>query len=391
MTLLFVVQRYGADITGGSEYHCRAIAQRLAARGHAVSVATTCATDYVTWRNVLPPGVSKDGPVTVHRFPVARERPLGAFWTLSERVFDGRASEAEQQEWFARNGPDAPALLAFLREHGREYERVIFFAFRYAPSWFGLPLVKDRAILMPTAEDDELMRSATILGPYFASPRGYWFNTLEEKAMIARLVGGPLPPSVTIGCGVDPAGPPPSRAELDRLGIPSDFLLYVGRVDRNKGCDALVRHYAAYVETAPAGETPLPLVLAGPVVLQLPEAPGLRILGRVSDEVRDALLAHARALVMPSPYESLSLVVLEAWNRGTPVIVNARCEVLRGQVRRADGGLYYRTSDDFAGAVRHLAAHPDRAAAFGRQGLAYVEREYRWPLIMERIESILTA
>jgi glycosyltransferase involved in cell wall biosynthesis len=135
----------------------------------------------------------------------------------------------------------------------------------------------------------------------------------------------------------------------------------------------------------------LPLVLAGPVALPLPRRPGLVALGRVDDDLRDALLAHARALVMPSLFESLSLVVLEAWNRETPVLVNARCDVLLGQVRRADGGLYYRTSDDFAGAVRRLAADPAAVRAFGRQGLAYVEREYRWPLVLERIESLLAA
>ncbi len=143
--------------------------------------------------------------------------------------------------------------------------------------------------------------------------------------------------------------------------------------------------------SAGAGAATLPLILAGPVKLELPEQPGLRALGRVSDDVRDALLAHARALVMPSPFESLSLVVLEAWNRATPVIVNARCDVLLGQVRRADGGLYYRSSEDFAGAVRRLAEDAGLARAFGRQGLAYVEREYRWPLVLERIEAILQA
>jgi glycosyltransferase involved in cell wall biosynthesis len=92
---------------------------------------------------------------------------------------------------------------------------------------------------------------------------------------------------------------------------------------------------------------------------------------------------------MPSPFESLSLVVLEAWNHATPVIVNARCDVLLGQVRRANGGLYYRTSEEFAGTVRRLAGDAELARAFGRQGLAYVDREYRWPLVLARIEHIL--
>jgi glycosyltransferase involved in cell wall biosynthesis len=388
MKLLFVVQRYGPEVTGGSEAHCRAIAQRLAAR-HEVAVATSCALDYVTWANTYSPGTSRDGAVQVRRFPTARERPLGEFRTLSERLFDGRATEDEQRQWFRLNGPDVPGLLDYLARHGHEHDRVIFFTFRYAPSWFGLPIVAERAILMPTAEDDELIRSCTILAPYFASPRGYFFNTPEEKELIGCIVGRALPPSVTIGCGIDPAGPPPSRALLDARGIPRDYLLYVGRVDRNKGCDALVRHYAAYTASAAPGAAVLPLVLAGPVLLPLPRWHDLHVLGRVEDDLREALLAHARALVMPSPFESLSLVVLEAWNRGTPVLVNARCDVLLGQVRRANGGLYYRRSDDFAGAVRWLADHPDTARTFGQQGLAYVEREYRWPLVLERIESIL--
>ncbi len=388
MKLLLVVQRYGPEVTGGSEALCRALARRLAER-HEVSVATSCATDYVTWANVLPPGISTDGRVTVHRFASARERPLQEFWRLSDRLFDDQASPDEQQQWFALNGPDVPGLLAYVRDHGRDYDRVLFFTYRYAPSWFGLPLVADRAILVPTAEHDQLIRSSTILAPYFRLPRAYLFLTPEEEAMVANVARAALPPSAIIGSGIDPAPDRPSRAALDALGLPEAFLVYVGRVDRNKGCDALVRHYGTYVQAAGADQAILPLVLAGPVNLTLPEQSGLRSLGRVSDDVRDALLSHARALVMPSPFESLSLVVLEAWNRGTPVIVNARCDVLLGQVRRANGGLYYRSSEDFAGAVARLAGEAGLARTLGRQGLAYVDREYRWPLVLERIESIL--
>jgi glycosyltransferase involved in cell wall biosynthesis len=386
MKLLFVVQRYGPEVTGGSEALCRAIAQRLTEH-HEVTVATSCAIDYVTWANALPPGTSRDGRVLVHRFESARQRPLQEFWRLSDRVFDDEATEAEQHDWFTLNGPELPGLLAFLRDRGRDFDRVVFFTYRYAPSWFGLPLVADRAILAPTAEHDQLIRSSTILAPFFRLPRAYLFLTPEEEWMIATGARTPLPPSATIGSGIDPVAAPPSREPLASLDLPRDYLLYVGRVDRNKGCDALVRHYAAYAEQA--GDAALPLVLAGPLNLPLPELRGLRALGRVDDAVRDALLAHARALVMPSPFESLSLVVLEAWNHATPVIVNARCDVLFGQVRRANGGLYYRTSEEFAGAVRRLAGDAELARAFGRQGLAYVDREYRWPLVLARIEHIL--
>lgn len=387
MRLACVIHRYGPDATGGSEAHCRAIAQRLAAR-HEVTVLTTCAVDYVTWANALAAGESRDGAVRVLRFPVARRRPLGPFWELSDLVFDEQASEKEQHDWFRLNGPESPALLEYLERHAHEFDRVLFWSFRYYPTWFGLPLAAERAVLVPTAEEDPLIRTSTILGPFFASPRACLFLTPEERDLVAARCEGPLPPSAVIGSGLDPADPAAPRALLRERGLPDEFFLYLGRVDRNKGSEALFELYAAYAAEHPAAEV-LPLVLAGPIVLQVPEHPGMRALGRVDDALRDALLAHARAVVMPSPLESLSLVVLEAWNRATPVLVNGRCRPLRGQVERADGGLYYLLPGEFAAAAAFLAREPAAAAAFGRQGLAYVEREYRWDRVMRKVETVV--
>jgi glycosyltransferase involved in cell wall biosynthesis len=388
MRLACVIHRYGPEVIGGSEAHCRAIAHRLAAR-HDVTVLTSCAKDYITWADAYPPGDSSDGGVRVRRFRVARERPLTRFYELSDLVFDGKATPDEQARWFEMNGPALPDLVAHLDRHGREYDLVLFWSFRYYPSWFGLPRVAERAVLVPTAEQDELILTATILGPYFAKPRAYLFLTPEERALVAARCDGPLPPSEVIGAGLDPAPPRPSRERLDTLGLPSDFLLYLGRVDRNKGCDKLFGLYADYARAD--GPETLPLVLAGPIVLPVPEHPGLLALGPVDDDVRHALLAHARALVMPSSFESLSLVVLEAWNVATPVLVNGRCRPARGQVLRANGGLYYDLPGEFAEAARRLARDEALAHRFGQQGLAYVEREYRWDEVMRRVERLLEA
>jgi glycosyltransferase involved in cell wall biosynthesis len=393
MRLACVIHRYGPNVIGGSEAHCRAIARRLAEH-HDVTVLTSCAQDYVTWADAYPPGDSSDGPVRVHRFRVARRRPLIRFYELSDLVFDGKATAEEQERWFELNGPELPGLIAHLERHGREYDLVLFWSFRYYPSWFGLPRVADRAVLLPTAEEEDLIRTATILGPYFAKPRAYLFLTPEEHALVASRCEGPLPPSAIIGSGLDPAPAPPSRGRLDAMGLPRDYLLYLGRVDRNKGCDRLFALHAEYA-AAPGHEAPaagaLPLVLAGPIMLPIPAHPGLRALGPVDDELRHALLAHARALVMPSPYESLSLVVLEAWNVATPVLVNGRCRPVRGQVLRSNGGLYYDLPGEFVEAARRLAASPALARALGRQGLDHVQREYRWEEVMRRIEGVLAS
>ena len=170
------------------------------------------------------------------------------------------------------------------------------------------------------------------------------------------------------------------------------FLLYLGRVEKNKGCDTLIAHYQAYQEAEiAAGREPIPLVLAGPVKMAIPEVPRLRVLGFVSDDVRNALLREALALVMPSPFESLNIAVLEAWNVGTPVLVNGRCRPLLGQTRRANGGLIYERRDDFIEALRFLVNNPDAARQFGAQGQQYVDREYRWPVVMSKVEALLAA
>src|SRR5688572_31259746 len=388
MKLAFVVQRYGAGIAGGSEGHCRDLAERLSPRlspRHDITVLTTCASDYVTWENDYPPGASVEHGVPILRFPVARQRRMKVFADLSDEVFDSAAPPERQQEWFRENGPETPALLEHLRAHGHDYDLVVFWTYRYFPSYFGLPLVADRAVLVPTAEEDPAIDLGVLL-EFFDKPAGYIFMTPEERDLVSSRALHPLRRSVVAGIGLESVPlDVTSRAPIDQLGVPADYLLYLGRVDRNKGCDALLENFQEYAST----RKDVTLVLAGPAKMQLPEHPQIRALGYVSDEVRSALLAHARALVVPSWYESLSIVLLEAWNYAVPALVNGRCKVLAGQVMRANGGLYYMFPAEFDEAADYLLTRRAERDAMGRQGLAYIDREYRWPTVIARVESLL--
>jgi glycosyltransferase involved in cell wall biosynthesis len=381
LKLACVVHRFGAAIAGGSEGHCRAVARRLAAN-HDVTVLTTCAADHVSWRNEFPAGESLDDGVRVRRFPVARERALDRYGEITERVFDALASVDEEEAWFRENGPDVPELLAHLRQHGSAYDRVLFWAFRYASTYFGvnaIPRGATRVVLVPTAENDPVIRF-TATAQFFTKPGGFVFLTPEEAALVAAHCPVPLAPSCIIGTGLEAA---PALSEVEE-----PFLLYLGRVDPNKGCETLLRHFIRWSERT---DLRVPLVLAGPANMPIPEHASVKFLGYVDDARRDALLASASALVVPSPYESLSIVLLEAWNRGTPALVNGDCDVLRGQALRSDGALYYRTYDEFVHAVEQLLRNPDVSRQLGQNGLAYVEREYRWPAVMAKLEKFLAA
>ena len=386
MKLALVVQRYGAGIAGGSESLCREYAERLAA-SHSVTVLTSCASDYLTWANAMPPGTSTEGGVTVRRFPVVRERRAGYFRDISDEVFGPGGSTAEREdEWFLENGPQVPGLIDHLRTEGRQYDRVLFFTYRYYPSYFGVPLVADRAVLVPTAEEDPAIRLRQ-LASFFARPAAFLFMTPEEQALVETSAGRPLPVSAVSGIGIAPPSPVSSRAALDRFGLPERFVLCLGRVDRNKGSLSLAETFEQHLD---GGGQDTTLVFAGPGGEALPVHPRIRPLGFVSAAERDALLAHADVLVVPSPFESLSIALLEGWNRGLPALVNGHCRVLDGQVRRAGGGLSYRSPMEFTESLDYLLTHPAEARILGAGGLAYVEQEYRWPTVMRRVQDVLT-
>jgi glycosyltransferase involved in cell wall biosynthesis len=385
MRIACVVHRYGPDIAGGSETHCRQVAEHLAA-SHDVTVLTTCAADHVTWKNVYPAGESQAGGVRVRRFPTVRQRSLSRFTEASEIAFSKSASEADQLHWFRENGPDAPALLSHLAAHGREFDRILFWAFRYAETYFGLPLVHERAVLVPTVEDDPVI-AFSVLQRFFSLPAAFVFLTPEEQTLVTKRMSGCLASSVVIGAGLDPVAAAPSTASsLDALGVRRPFLLYLGRVDPNKGCEALLRHFVRFQDAHPQA---VQLVLAGPANMPIPDHPQVRPLGFVDHATREALLAQAACLVVPSRYESLSMVLLEGWNHGLAALVNGRCDVLKGQALRANGALYYRDYDEFAHSASRLLGDGEMARQLGRQGLDYVNREYRWPHVLAKLDHLL--
>ena len=158
MKLACVVHRYGTDVTGGSEAHCRSIAERLALR-HDVTVLTTCAKNYVTWRNAYPAGETNVNGVRMHRFRVERSRHLHAFHDISDLVFTGAASLEEQARWFDENGPFVPGLIEHVRTHAPAYDRILFWLYRYYPAFHGVQAAPERAVLVPTAEEDPLIHA----------------------------------------------------------------------------------------------------------------------------------------------------------------------------------------------------------------------------------------
>ena len=377
MKLAVVVQRYGPSINGGAELHARYIAERLA-RHAEVEVLTTCATDYVTWRNTLEPGVESVNGVTVRRFRVEHERNPEVFSRCSDQVFRQNHSIADELAWLDAEGPTSRGLTRYLAHQSREYDYCLLFSYRYYHAYHGARAVSQKAVLVPTAERDATI-GLSIFAPIFRGVRAIMFNSPEERAMIQAVSGiGDDLPSVVVGVGSEvPAMTEPDRFRR-KFNLHEPFAVYVGRVDTNKGCAELFDFFSTYLREDAGGLT---LVLIGQSVLDIPAHSRIRHLGFLDDRDKFDAIAAAELLIMPSYYESLSMVALEAWALGRPVLANGKCDVLKGQCIRSSAGLYYDGRLEFIETLRTLERNRWLAATLGRNGRQFFREHYGWPVI----------
>jgi glycosyltransferase involved in cell wall biosynthesis len=380
--LAIAVQRYGADINGGAELHARYIAERLA-RHAEVEVITTCARDYVTWRNELPPGVEQINGVNVRRFPVRHERVPREFGRISERVFKHTHSIADELAWLESEGPASPGLVDYLA--GGPFDYAILFSYRYYHAWHAARRLPRKALLVPTAERDPAI-ALGIFGPVFRGVRAVMYNSPEERAMIHGATGNEAVPGVVVGVGSDV----PERTDAARFHrkfrTTRAFAIYIGRIDQNKGCGQLFEFFQRYATIFPRG---LDLVLVGSAVMPIPKHPRIHHLGFLSDADKFDALAASDLLIMPSFYESLSMVALEAWALGRPVLANGRCDVLKGQCIRSNAGLYYESFEEFAETLYSLESNGPLHARLGANGREYFRRHYAWPVIERKYLDML--
>ena len=383
MKLAVVVQRYGAELNGGAELHARYVSEHLV-RHVDVEVLTTCARDYITWANEFTEGLDEVNGVPVRRFPVARTRNPDDFWRCSERVFRKTHSIADELRWLKSEGPTSPALVRYVRNHAEEYDYFIFFSYRYYHAYHGIRAAASRSVLVPTAERDPALGLA-LFGPTFRTVRAIMYNSLEERALIQRVSSNERVPACVVGVGSDVPSRASSRRFRQRRKLGRRFAIYVGRIDENKGCEELFDHFRRY---ARASEQ-LDLVLVGSSVMPIPADLRIHHLGFLSDEEKFDAMVAADLLIMPSHFESLSMVTLEAWALGVPVLVNGKCDVLRGQAVRANGGLYYTTVDEFSEALQALESNRHLRHTLGANGRRYFRRHYAWPVIEQKYLDML--
>lgn len=386
MKICFVVQRYGLEVNGGAELHCRQLAEHMKKHCAEVHVLTSKAIDYVTWKNEYDCDEEEINGVYVHRFPVTHERDQNEFNTINQKFFDGKLQQGEEREWIEKQGPALPGLIEYLKKNKDNYDTFIFFTYLYYPTVLGVREVWDKAIVIPTAHDEPFLRMK-IFDDVFRLPRFFFFNTEEERQLIHRKYKNEYIPSKLGGVGVEL----PESIEPDRFRKKyklDKFIVYVGRIDEGKNCNQLFDFFLEYKKQ---NQNDLKLVLMGKPVIPVPKDKDILSLGFVDDQDKYDGMAAAEALVLPSEFESLSMVVLEAMSVYTPVIVNGKCEVLRGHCYKSNGAFYYNSYREFEAEINYLLTHPEEKEIMCKNAKKYVEENFTWETIEERLLELIKA
>jgi glycosyltransferase involved in cell wall biosynthesis len=379
MKIAFVIQRYGKEVMGGSELHCRQIAERLAEAGYDCTVYTTTAKEYITWRNEYPSGETFLNGVAIKRFPVEEERDIESFNAYSDWIFFNKHTHDDELKWMQRQGPFSPALISALGEEDKEHDLFIFFTYLYYNTYWGLKKVRAKKVLVPTAHNEPALH-LEIMKEVFSAPNAFLFNTEPERKMLNQLFSFENKYQEIVGVGVDVPSKPGSAEFLKKQGMSSPYILYAGRIEAGKGCEELIRYFLRYWRINPE----LRLILIGKLLMELPSHPGVKYLGFVSPEEKNVAMHGSLATVHPSYFESLCMAALESMAVETPIIVQGKTEPLRQHCIKGRCGLYYTNYEEFEAVLDIFWRNTKLNRAMGKNGLEYVRCNYSWSIVIEK-------
>ncbi len=399
-----VVQRFGKEINGGAELHAKLLCDQLK-KYYEVDVLTTCSTDYQTWKNNLLEGETIEDRILIKRFKslsknthktnkifrkLAGKRRHHNFlrkinlFRVYKKLGLHYITKTDKKNWIEYQGPNCPDLIEYISKNESKYKVFIFFTYLYYPTYFGIQSVKN-SILIPTAHDEPSFYFSGYEN-VFNNAGFIMYNSLSEK----RLVEKTYPDTKNIkndiaGVGFDPIK---TYKQYDVPLPNSKYLLYIGRIDVSKGCDALLNFFEKYTEELSNG---IKLVMIGKNFMDLKkEYNNVIFTGFVSDAEKDIYLKNCEALVIPSFYESLSLVTLEAMQYGKPVIANKDCEVLKDHIEISDAGFLYNDYNSFKNSLNKLYNLTESEKRhIAKRGIKYVKENYQWKNIINKFNKAI--
>lgn len=404
--IALIVQRYGIKANGGSEVFSRMIAEKLHLK-YDITVLTSRAIDYHTWQPELPAGKQTENGIKIIRFnhePKAtpksihqrNRRDRGRYLYQKIYRFLGRpswylklfpTSEIKPPGnigWIINQGPATFDLTEYLKKNENNYDAFIFVTYLYYPSVAGLMAIPNKSIFIPTMHDEPEAYDP-IFQKTMTLPKSLMFLTESEKKFSNEVFNIANIRQDVMSVGIEKVDDIKKPEAIKKFAIPGKYIVYVGRIDAAKGCNELLKYFTNFVQQFNGALT---LVLAGKNMIDAVQHKNIIYAGFVSDEEKEQLMKHAEALIIPSKYESLSLVVLESFACKVPVIANGECEVLKDHINKSNGGWTYTTENEFMNVLNEVLEGKENTIK-GAAGYEYVTKNYSWEKAMAIFDNAI--
>ena len=383
----FVIPWYGEDIPGGAEMELREVATHLQRAGMDVEILTTCVREFsADWNeNYYSAGTAVVEDIAVRRFPV-RRRDTAAFDRVNRRLMEGQHLSLQEEKIFVEEMVNSPQLYEYLKDASDDYALYVFIPYMFGTTYYGMQACPEKSVLIPCFHDEAYLYLRLFRQAYIQA-RGIIYNAMPEMELANKVYDFTTTEQICMGIGMDTNICANADAFRKAYRIQKPFLLYAGRKDAGKNVHTLLRYFAEYKQRH--GDSDLQLVLIGGGSIEIPASvrDDVYDLGFVSRQDKYDAMAAAELLCQPSHNESFSLVIMESWLCGRPVLVHSQCAVTRDFARRANGGLYFRNYFEFEGCVQYILTHPEQARTMGQNGGAFVRENFDWDVIVEKYRA----
>ncbi|MCD7765582.1 MAG: glycosyltransferase [Lachnospiraceae bacterium] len=379
----FVTPWFGWDIQGGAEAELRDLVLHLKGSGLHYEVLTTCVRSFNSdWNeNYYEQGDCVENGVTIRRFR-ADQRDTAAFDQVNAKLMNHERVTRREQQTFLEQMVNSTALYEYMRQHDEEYSMFVFIPYMFGTTYYGAKVNLNKAVLIPCFHDESYFHM-DLFRETFSKVAGIIYNARPEQELAQKYYDLNDVKQIVMGIGMDTDISGDSDRFRKHHGITAPFLLYAGRKDAGKNVDTLLKYFQEYVRR---NQTNLQLVLIGGGEIDIPQ----QIADRVHDlgfvEIQDKYDAYAAAelLCQPSKNESFSLVIMESWLCGRPVLVNAACPVTKNFAQESNGGLYFHNYVEFEKCVDYLVNRKEEAKLLGQQGRSYVLQHFSWDVIVKK-------
>ena len=371
----FIIHRYGNEISGGAEYQCRNLAERLSPF-YEVDVITSTAT-LVPWNDYYSEGSNVINGVRVIRFKA--EKPK------EDQIRNCFCSIGDYTDWIelCKVGPFCPQMMEYINEHASDYDVLITYSYQQFTAAITLMQKKTPVILIPTLHDEPRIYKQLYVN-LISRAQAYIFQT-EEEENLARRIANITNMSIT-GCqGMTEINTDYSKYSPDE----DNYIIYIGRVTNTKNFKELNEYFIKYKNKK--NNSNLKLIVIGDINVgfQLSYHKDIIYKGFVTEEEKNSYLERALCLILPSQRESLSIVILEAMLKRVPVLVNGFCEVTKAQCIRSNAGLWYENYLEFEAMVDWFLSHPEDRKEMGENGRKYVLEKYNWEVVTDNVRKLI--